>query len=48
MPTVLRVVDGAPGRMLTTLRIGDWIKPASEPATTTIDTVDVASGGADV
>ncbi|MGH1564415.1 hypothetical protein [Mumia sp. DW29H23] len=43
---VVRVVDGAPGRMLTTLHVDTWVRPASGPSTITVDTPDIAAEGA--
>jgi hypothetical protein len=40
--TVVTVATGRPGRMITTLDVDQWVKPASGPSRTRIDTVDLA------
>lgn len=43
--TVVRVVDGAPGRMRTTIDVSHWVKPATGPNRAVVDTADIAAGG---
>jgi len=44
--TVVRVVDAAPGRMRTTIDVSNWVKPATGPRRTVVDTADIATDGA--
>jgi hypothetical protein len=43
---VLRVIDGRPGRMLATLTVDHWVKPATGPGRVTLSLVDIAGEGA--
>ncbi len=43
--TVLKVVDGAPGHMITTLQVQRWVKPATGPRRVELNTVDIAAEG---
>jgi hypothetical protein len=40
---VLQVIDGRPGRMLVTMRVDHWVKPATGPRTFTLSLVDIAA-----
>jgi hypothetical protein len=42
---VLRVVDGRPGRMLATLTVDHWVKPATGPGRVSLSLVDIAGEG---
>jgi hypothetical protein len=42
---VVRVVDGRPGRLITTLDVDEWVKPATGLRRFTIDTADPAQDG---
>jgi hypothetical protein len=42
---VVGVVDGRPGRMLVTLEVDHWVKPATGPDRVRLDLVDIAKDG---
>jgi hypothetical protein len=42
---VVRVVDGRPGRMLATVAVDHWVKPATGPRQVQLDLVDIAKEG---
>jgi hypothetical protein len=42
---VVRVVDGRPGRMLATVAVDHWVKPATGPHLVQLNLVDIAKEG---